>query len=154
MRTFKRGQVYHISGFEISGQEQRPGRPAIIVSNNKCNFYSTVVEIVYLSSTPKKQLPTHVLISAGSIKKESTALCEQIHSISIEKIADQIGCLSKDEMERVNEALMISLDLLPIPESHIDVNSFSSYEKIIESLKTELKVYKNLYEKLLQSIIK
>ena len=69
----KRGDIWYIeSGYSV-GSEQRAGRPAIVVS-------SGTVEVVYLTTQPKRDLPTHVTIS--SLSRESTALCEQITSVS------------------------------------------------------------------------
>lgn len=79
----KRGDIWYIeSGYSV-GSEQRAGRPAIVVSNNRNNQYSGTVEVVYLTTQPKRDLPTHVTIS--SLSRESTALCEQITSVSTER---------------------------------------------------------------------
>ena len=70
--SFKRGEIYYVeSGFSTTVSEQRPGRPAVIVSNDKNNAHSTTVEVVYLTTQPKADLPTHVLIR--SLSRESTA---------------------------------------------------------------------------------
>lgn len=43
----KRGQIYYIeSNHQEIGSEQRAGRPAVIVSNDKNNENSTTVEVV------------------------------------------------------------------------------------------------------------
>ena len=38
------------------------GRPAVIVSNDKNNAKSNTVEVVYMTTKPKTDLPTHVYI--------------------------------------------------------------------------------------------
>lgn len=44
----KRGEIYYIeSTYRETGSEQRGGRPAVIVSNDKNNENSEVVEVVY-----------------------------------------------------------------------------------------------------------
>ena len=49
--SFKRGEIYYIeSSFATTGSEQRPGRPAVIVSNDKNNEHSTTAEVVYLTT--------------------------------------------------------------------------------------------------------
>lgn len=46
----KRGDIWYIeSGYSV-GSEQRAGRPAIVVSNNRNNQYSGTVEVVYLTT--------------------------------------------------------------------------------------------------------
>jgi len=64
---------------------------------------------VYLTSSPKKKrLPTHVDVMA---RHKSTALCEQIHSISVKRLGNYMGHISDAEQELVNKALMVSLGL-------------------------------------------
>lgn len=107
-RVFKRGEIYYIHEFPITGSEQRPGRPAVIVSNDECNRYSPVLEVVYLTLQKKSSLPTHVYINSGPCAC-STILCEQITSVSVDKIGDFKCDLPENLLEPLNDALRISL---------------------------------------------
>ena len=78
----KRGDIFYISRYETTGSEQEGGRPAIIVSNDICNKYSSTVSVVYLTTREKKEMPTHVTINSS--KKVSTALCEQVQTVARE----------------------------------------------------------------------
>ena len=91
------------------GNEQCYDRPAIIVSNNIGNAHANIVEIVYLTSRSKANLPTHVHINSSP--RHSIALCEQISTISKDRLGDYLGCCSQIEMDYINNALMISLAL-------------------------------------------
>ena len=105
-----RGEVYYIMPAEYTvGSEQMAGRPAIIVSNDKNNTYSSVVEVVYLTTQPKNDLPTHVTIRSTS--RESTALCEQIQSVSAQRIGSWCAKCTQAEMDAVDKALQISLGI-------------------------------------------
>jgi len=106
----QRGEVYFIKYYDTVGSEQHGNRPAIIVSNNRCNDHSPVVEVVYLSTRIKNNLPTHVEIN--STPNKSVALCEQIHSIDISRIENYMCTLSDKEMWAVDRALLISVGLL------------------------------------------
>lgn len=108
--NIKRGDVFYIesSNFTV-GSEQRPGRPAVVVSNDKCNEHSAVVEVVYLTTQPKHDLPTHVTIR--SLSRESTALCEQITSVATERFGDYCGHVTPQELQRIETAMQISLGL-------------------------------------------
>lgn len=108
---YKRGEIYYIHKGDVRtmGSEQEAGRPAIIVSNDKANEYSPVVEVVYLTTQPKTDLPTHCTIR--SAPQKSTALCEQIHSVFTDRIGNYIGMCTDDEMDLVDECLMISIGL-------------------------------------------
>lgn len=83
MAGVKRGEIFYIErSYGQTGSEQVDGRPAIIVSNDENNRYSGTVEVVYLTTQPKNDLPTHVEIRSS--KKPSTALCEQVNSVAVE----------------------------------------------------------------------
>ncbi len=105
----KRGQIYYVESIYSIGSEQRAGRPAIIVSNDKCNEHSDVVEVVYLTTQPKRDLPTHVTIR--STGRESTALCEQVTSVSVDRLGDYVCEITAAEMSNLEIAMLISLDL-------------------------------------------
>lgn len=105
-----RGDVFYITGYKKNVEsEQDQSRPAIVVSNNKCNTYSPVVEIVFLTSVEKaKYMPTHVEVMC---QIPSVALCEQIHSISKGRLGEFIRTCTDEEMEKVDNAIMISLGI-------------------------------------------
>lgn len=106
----KRGQIYYIeSNHQEIGSEQRAGRHAVIVSNNKNNENSTTVEVVYMTTQPKNDLPTHVFIRSSL--RPSTVLCEQIYSVSTERLGTYIGELTDRELQELDIALSISLGL-------------------------------------------
>lgn len=109
-RTFHRGDIYHILPEEYeTGSEQHSGRPAIIVSNEANNKFAPTLEIVYLTTKEKKNLPTHVSIEAARFR--STALCEQICTVDKTRVGDYIDKLSKYEVEDIDAAIIISLGL-------------------------------------------
>lgn len=88
----KRGDIWYVSKDNCTGCEQAAGRPAIIVSNEKNNACAETVEVVYLTTQPKKDLPTHVLIRSS--ERESTALCEQITTVSVDRLLGYKGHLT------------------------------------------------------------
>ena len=110
-QKYERGEIYYInngSGGQV-GSEMKKDRPAIIVSNDANNKYSSVVEVVFLTSKPKKELPTHVTIR--STGRMSVALCEEPTAISTERINNYICKASDKEMENIDIALMIALGI-------------------------------------------
>lgn len=110
-QLYKRGEIYYINNGNSGqvGSEMKKDRPAIIVSNDANNKHSSVVEVVYLTSKPKKELPTHVTIR--STGRMSVALCEEPTAISTERINNYICKATDDEMEHVDIALMITLGI-------------------------------------------
>lgn len=107
----KRGEVYYINRrAELNvGSEVAKSRPGIIVSNNAINDTAEVVEVVYLTTSPKKDLPTHVTINATGVT--STALCEQIDHVSVRLVGDYCGTCTAEEMIAIDNALLRSLGI-------------------------------------------
>lgn len=105
----KRGDIYLVKRRDTLGAEITKTRPAVIVSNDALNASSQVVEVVYLTTQPKKELPTHATIHATGVT--STAICEQIDSVSLCLLCAQVGTCSEEEMADIDRALMASLGL-------------------------------------------
>ena len=100
----KRGEIYYISrGGYNTGSEQQADRLGVIVSNDKNNKNSQTLEVVYLTTQPKNELPTHCTIrSTGRV---STVLCEQIHTVAVERIGKYIGVCTAQEMQNVRRSI-------------------------------------------------
>lgn len=120
----KRGEIYYIESYYTTGSEQRAGRPAVIVSNDRNNEHSATVEVVYLTTQPKHDLPTHVTVRGTG--RDSIALCEQVSTVAVERVGEFCGECNKQEMVAIETALMISLDLSM---------SSGTQEKVVEVIK-------------------
>ena len=125
--VYKRGEIYYIypSGSEHES-EQVAGRPAIIVSNNKGNGFSPVVEVVFLTTKEKNPLPTHVEIL--SCKRPSIALCEQIDTVSKSRIGKYNGKCTDEEMHKIDKAICVSVGIAQKD------NGYDSFLKLIDEL--------------------
>lgn len=110
-QKINRGDIIFIKDLNTAiGSEQHGGRPAIVVSNDKCNEHSPVIEVVYLTTAQKKsRQPTHVEVSES--RRPSTALCEAVYSIDKRRLAKLIGMASRNTMEKIDRALLISLGI-------------------------------------------
>lgn len=106
---YKRGDiVFCCDNRETTGNEQNRQRYAVIVSNDTGNFFSQVVEVVFLTTQEKKPLPTHTTVMC---KVPSTALCEQITTISKERISEYIRTCANEEMQAIERCMRISLGI-------------------------------------------
>lgn len=137
MEVYK-GDIFFVDKYNKDygcGSEQSTGRPAIIVSNDMGNKHSSMVEVVYLTSQEKKPLPTHVEVIC---QVPSIALCEQICSVSKERLSSFVRTCTDAEMKKIDEALMISLGI----ECAEGVPAAADDEKdaYIEQLKDDLEV--------------
>ncbi len=103
-----RGDIYFVKLHFSTGSEQRGGRPAIVVSGDKNNEHSATVEVVYLTAKKKRNdMPTHVTIRSS--ERISTALCEQVTTVALERIGYYIGHVTDVELKNLDIAMMISL---------------------------------------------
>lgn len=147
MNDIKRGEMFYISrgGASYNGSEQHADRPAVVVSNNKNNENSNVIEIVYMTTQPKTDLPTHVTVrSTGRI---STVLCEQVYSVSTERVGTYIGECTDKEMENIDIALMISLQLDGNMKTSKKYNeTIKEQQEEIDSLKREIEMLQQEHE--------
>ena len=105
----KRGEIYYIAHANTVGAEMWHGRPGVIVSSDDINETENVVEVVLLTTAPRTDAPTHVVIE--STGRTSTAICEQITSVDVSRIGGYIATCSDDEMRGIDDALTISLGL-------------------------------------------
>ena len=112
MREIKRGDIYKADLSPVVGSEQGGIRPVVIVHNDMGNRYSpTIIVVPITTRLNKKNLPTHTKINNSSLLKESIALMEQIRTIDKSRLIEFIGVLNESEMNRITEALRISIDV-------------------------------------------
>ncbi len=111
----KRGDVYFADLSPVVGSEQGGVRPVLIIQNDIGNRFSpTVVVAAITAQIQKAKLPTHVEIDAKKygFDRDSVILLEQIRTIDKQRLTDKITHLDEDMMNRVNEAIQISLGLV------------------------------------------
>ncbi len=107
-----RGDLYSACLDPVVGSEQGGIRPVLIIQNDVGNRYSpTVIVLAITGQINKARLPTHVPISATGtgLQKDSVILAEQIRTLDKRRLREHIGTLRPEVMERVSEALKISL---------------------------------------------
>ncbi|MFI3200400.1 MAG: type II toxin-antitoxin system PemK/MazF family toxin [Eubacteriales bacterium] len=110
----KRGDVYYADLRPVVGSEQGGIRPVLIVQNNIGNRHSpTIICAAITSKMNKAKLPTHIELDANIYKmeKDSVVLLEQLRTIDKKRLKDKVCHLDQEIMRKVNEALLISLEL-------------------------------------------
>lgn len=74
--AMRRGEIYWVDIPNAIGHELMKDRPAIIVSCDALNDNSPVVQVVYCSASPKKELPEHITIrSTEQISVDHKVTC-------------------------------------------------------------------------------
>ena len=85
-----------------------------LCNNNVGNKFSpTVIAAAITSQINKAKMPTHIEIGAADygLSKDSVILLEQVRTIDKKRLKERIGHLNENLMNRVNEAIEISLGL-------------------------------------------
>jgi len=112
-----RGDVYYADLNPVIGSEQGGVRPVLIIQNDIGNKYSpTVIVAAITSKIDKAKLPTHIEIAAEStnLEKDSVILLEQIRTIDKKRLQRHVTHLDNSIIEKVNDAIEISLGLIKI----------------------------------------
>ena len=146
-----RGDIFYIEQSVRCGNEIKKDRPGIVVSAEHLNAGESCVEVVFLTSQPKKEMNEHVkILSSG---RESTALCEQINSISVSRLANYNGWITDEEMKAIDKALAASLGLNFVGDIEPVINSHEA-DQTMAAVIAERDTYKNMYENLLDRVMK
>ena len=84
-KNIYRGDVFLVDCGKVVGSEQGGIRPAVVLQNDTGNRHSPTTIVALVTSKPKKNFPTHVLIHKG-LGKPSYVLLEQIRTVSIKRL--------------------------------------------------------------------
>ncbi len=112
--VMKRGDIYYADLRPVVGSEQGGIRPVIIIQNDMGNRHSpTVICAAITSRMNKAKLPTHVELDSNKcdIVKDSVILLEQLRTIDKKRLKDKVCHVDKEIIEKVDKALLISLEL-------------------------------------------
>ena len=126
----KRGQVYYADLRPVVGSEQGGIRPCLIIQNNIGNAHSPTVVIAMMTTQRKNNLPTHVAVSSEDycLDINTTILLEQLRTIDKSRIRDFVGRLSEGTMQKVDEALRISLALNKERKEETELNELQIFQ--------------------------
>ncbi|HSP21827.1 MULTISPECIES: type II toxin-antitoxin system PemK/MazF family toxin [Caryophanaceae] len=111
----KRGDVFFAELSPVVGSEQGGTRPVLVIQNDIGNRFSpTVIIAAITAQIQKAKLPTHVEIDAKKygFERDSVILLEQLRTIDKSRLTDKITQLDEALMEKVDEALEISVGLV------------------------------------------
>ncbi|HSL83246.1 MAG TPA: type II toxin-antitoxin system PemK/MazF family toxin [Thermoanaerobaculia bacterium] len=103
----ERGDVVSVDLDPVLGSEVGKKRPAVVLQNELANRSSPTVTVIPVSSKVDRVYPFQVRIPAGEagLARDSKALCEQIRSVSKERIGDRLGKLSEARLAEIRTAL-------------------------------------------------
>jgi mRNA interferase MazF len=115
MKSLKRFEVWLVNWNPGRGSEQEGIRPSLIIQtdagNINPNYPNTIVVAI---STKGREVPFHIKVkpsSTNGLKSLSFIKCEQILTISKERLVEKIGILELQYANKVEEALKLVLGL-------------------------------------------
>ena len=111
----KRGDLFWLDWSPGRGSEQQGRRPALIVQTDSANanprYANTIVVAV---STKGRAVPLHVALEPteqNGLSELSYAKCEQVMTISKDRLIERIGQITYEEQVAVDQALRRVLSL-------------------------------------------
>ncbi|MEW6624084.1 MAG: type II toxin-antitoxin system PemK/MazF family toxin [Bacillota bacterium] len=108
-----RGDVWQVSLNPVRGHEQAGRRPCLIISVDLFNHGPAGLVIIIPITTKYKGIPFHVEISPqeGGLKEKSYIKCEDVRSISLERLIERLGTVPEEKLAAVEERLKILMGL-------------------------------------------
>lgn len=108
----RRGEVWLADFNPGRGSEQKGVRPALVVQNDVGNQYAATT-IVAAITTTIKPYPVTVVVRARTcgLPHDSMVNMAQVLTIDKARLIKKLGELTPEQLEAVNRALRISLDL-------------------------------------------
>jgi mRNA interferase MazF len=113
----RRGEIYLVHFDPTMGYEIQKTRPAVTIQNDISNQYSPITIVAAISSQfSDPPFPREVIIEPeeSGLPRRSAVIVNQIRSADRQHLVKRLGQLSAASMERVDNALKISLGLVAL----------------------------------------
>ena len=112
----RRGEIWDVNWSPGRGAEQKGTRPALIIQNDRGNTSSSYpLTIVASMSRTEREIPLHVRIAPteeNGLTDFTDVKCEQVMTIEKSRLIRRRGVITSEELNKVDVALKLSLDLL------------------------------------------
>ncbi len=108
----RRGEVWLVNFNPGRGSEQKGMRPALVVQNDTGNVYASTT-IVAAITTTIKEFPVTVVVASGDggLRQRSMVNLAQLLTLDKNRLQKRLGKLGESTMQKVNEAIRVSLDV-------------------------------------------
>ena len=113
--TIRRGQIWLVDWSPGRGSEQQGRRPALVIQTDAANSNPRYPNTIVLTlSTQGLPVATHVRLEpdrSNGLKETSWVKCEQILTISKDRLATLWGSVSAADLRRVEASIKSALAL-------------------------------------------
>lgn len=108
-----RGEVYLVDLGQPVGHEPAFRRPAVVVSVDILNNGPGSLVVVVPITTAGYSLRSHVELEPenSGLNHVSYARCDQLRVISVERLSSRQGMIGPEQMQDIDQALRLVLDL-------------------------------------------
>lgn len=108
-----RGQVWLIGHNPTRGHEQAGTRPGLIISVDQFNQTALGLTVLVPITSKAKDCPLHVRIDPpeGGLEHTSFAKCEDVRSVSRERLSRPLGRVTPAVLRQVEDRLRLILGL-------------------------------------------
>lgn len=109
----RRGEVWQIDFEPVRGHEQGRQRPAVVVSTDTFNAGPAALVVVCPMTTRERRIRFHVPVEPpeGGLRAHSVVLCDQIRTVSTDRLVARLGMLRPSSVGAIEERLRILLEL-------------------------------------------
>ncbi len=140
-------------GIKESSSIQGNIRPVLVVSNEMCNKYSTVLTVLPITSKQKNKLPTHIEVGVKyGLKQTSTIMAEQIMPIDKERFIKKIGECDDEIMKKVEIAINIQNGIVNVDYINQLIKEIKEVDMLLDKYEIPYVVLKNKREMLLKEL--
>ncbi len=108
-----RGDVWFADLGQTRGHEQAGVRPVVVVSSDLLNRGRSRLVVVVPLTRRERRIPFHVELSPpeGGVQRRSFAKCEDVRSVSHERLISHMGAVSDETLADITRRLCLLLDL-------------------------------------------
>jgi len=109
----KRGEIWQVDPGRTRGHEQAGTRPGLVISVDSFNAGPAGLVVVLPLTARVKGIPFHVELAPpeGGLSERSFIKCEDIRSISMDRLVSPLGAVSQETLARVEERVRILLGM-------------------------------------------
>ena len=111
MSQLLRGEIWLVTLDPTIGREQAGTRPALVISDDLFNQSHAELVVVLPITSKSKGIRSHVPVvpPEGGLNITSYVKCEDVRSISIQRLGRRLGKVTADTMEEVEKRLRFIL---------------------------------------------
>ena len=100
-----RGEVYRLPA-RRRGHEQKGRRYAVVLQPDWLTLSTGIVAFTSTSACETSFRPPVAIAD-----RQTSVMCDQLATVDLRRLTDPVGFLTIEEMQRVNEALALVVDL-------------------------------------------